>query len=113
MSRTILALVLLATIAKAHQQPTTLVDLDIRDDFVAMTLHVPLPELELAFGHNVQDRPEQTVAAWEPAFRDYLIAHIHPVTTAGQPWTVNVDNLTIDKAEQTQSGPYQEVSVHL
>jgi hypothetical protein len=113
MIRTILALLALATFASAHQQPTTLVDLDVLGDRVAMTLHIPLPELELAFGHNVQDRPEQTVAQWEAPFRDYLLAHIHPTTPAGQAWTVQVVDLTIEKAEQTQSGPYQEVSVRL
>ena len=97
----------------AHQQPTTLVVLDIASDQVAMTLHVPLPELELAFGHRVTQRPEQTIAAWTAPLQQYLAGHIHPVTHAGQPWSVQVLDMTVGKAEQTQSGPFQEVLVHL
>lgn len=97
----------------AHQQPTTLVVLDVGSEHVAMNLHVPLSELELAFGHDVTQRPEQTITVWGPAFRQYLSDHIHPVTDAGQPWSVQVLDMLVGSAEQTQSGPFQEVFAHL
>ncbi len=97
----------------AHQQPTTLVVLDIAADHVAMNLHVPLSELELAFGHDVTQHPEKTIQVWEPPFRRYLIDHIRPVTAAGQSWSVQVLHMTVGSAAQTQSGPFQEVFVHL
>ena len=104
---------LIAPIVHAHQQPTTLVELDIGADRVSMNLHVPLSELELAFGHDVTQRPEQTIKAWGTPLREYLTGHIHPVTAAGKPWTVTVLGATVGHAEQTQSGPFQEVLVHL
>ncbi len=105
--------VLLAPLVCAHQQPTTLALLDIGSGQVDMNLHVPLTELQLAFGHDVTRRPEQTIAVWGAPFRAYLIDHIHPVTDTGRPWSVRVLDLTVDHAEQTQSGPFQEVLVRL
>jgi len=98
--------------AEAHLQPTTLVALEIGQDRVAMNLHIPLNELELAFGHDVTQRPEQTMAAWEAPFREYLTQHIRPVTPAGKPWTVQVLEMKVERAEQIRSGPFQEVTVH-
>ncbi len=99
--------------AYAHQQPTTLVALTVGADRVSMKLHVPLPELELAFGNKVTQSPEQTITTWGPAFQQYLAEHIHPVTVTGQPWSVQVQDIAIGRAEQTQSGPFQEVTANL
>ena len=96
----------------AHQQPTSIVLLDVKPDRVAMELQVPLSELELAFGHDVTAEPERLVERWRPDLTDYLLAHIHPATGA-QDWTVAVNEMAIGKAEQTQSGSYQEIIVRL
>ena len=104
---------LIAQVICAHQQPTTLIVLDIGSDHVSMNLHVPLTELELAFGHDVTQRPEQTIAVWKAPLRDYLTGHIHPVNTAGQPWSVQVRDMTVGSAEQAQGIPFQEVLVRL
>lgn len=100
-------------LAYAHQQPTTLGQLDIGSDHVVLNLHVPLNELELAFGHDVTTNPEQTIASWGPPLRQYLIGDVRPVTPAGQPWSVQVTTMSVGAAEQTQSGPFQEVFVRL
>ena len=113
LTRQLILATFIAQSAYAHQQPTTLVMLDIGSDRVAMNLHLPLNELELAFGHNVTQRPTQTISLWESPLREYLIGHIHPVTAAGQPWPVQVLDMTVGSAEQTQSGPFQELIVRL
>jgi hypothetical protein len=87
--------------------------LDVDSSTVRMRLHVPLPELELAFGHNVTQQPEQSLTRWEAALRQYLLVHIHPETLDGRPWDVQVFDMTVEKAEQTQSGPFQEVTIRL
>lgn len=109
----LLLLILTAPFTYAHQQPTTLVVLDVGSDRVSMNLHVPLNELELAFGHDVTQRPETGITRWAPAFRQYLISHIHPGTPTGQSWSVQVLDMTVGNAEQTQSGPFQEVLVRV
>jgi hypothetical protein len=99
--------------ASAHEQPTTLVVLDVAPDKVAMTLHVPLNELELAFGHEVSVNPEALLEGWQAPFQEYLLAHIHPLTEGRQAWSVAVLDLQVQKAEQVQSGPFQEILVRL
>lgn len=97
----------------AHQQPTTLVVIDISPKTVAMNLHVPLSELELAFGHDVTKAPETSLASWKSQCSEYLSAHIQVATGKAQRWSVEVGEMKIEKAEQTQSGSFQEVTVHL
>ena len=97
----------------AHLQPTTLIALDIAQDHVAMSVHIPLSELELAFGHDVSRNPEQRMPEWEAPFRAYLVRHIRPLTPAGKPWTVQVLDMKAERAEQTRSGPFQEVTVQI
>ncbi|MCB1022516.1 MAG: HupE/UreJ family protein [Bryobacterales bacterium] len=78
-----------------------------------MTLHVPLSELELAFGHQVTDHAQQNLPSWGPDFRAYLVAHIRPRSASGLPWTVRVADMRVADAEQIQSGPFQEILVRL
>src|ERR1700690_158251 len=75
----ILCVFSLAQIANAHQQPTTLAVLNIDSQRVELKLHVPLSELELAFGHHVTERPQETMPLWTEPLRQYLIEHIRPV----------------------------------
>lgn len=111
--RTLLLLIALCLPALAHQQPTTLAQLDVQDRHVALTLHVPLSELELAFGHDVTTNPEATIPRWDNAFRLYLTTHIHPHSATGQPWSVEVLETKVQRAEQTQTGVFQEVLAEL
>lgn len=108
----ILAFGIFASPLFAHQQPTTIVLLDIKPDKVAMELQIPLAELELAFGNDVAKNTETLPERLRPQLTDYLLSHIKPVS-AGKSWTVEIINLKVEKAEQTQSGPYQEITAQL
>ncbi|HEY8933762.1 MAG TPA: HupE/UreJ family protein [Cyclobacteriaceae bacterium] len=97
----------------AHQTPSTIVLLDIKPEGVAIELQLPLGELELAFGHDVSKNTKTLVERLGPQLKEYLMAHIHPMTAKDQPWLVEVNDMTVGKSEQTASGPYQEITVHL
>jgi hypothetical protein len=96
--------------ADAHPQPATLITLDIADDHVAAELHVPLPELELAFGHEVTKQP---LRGWDAAFRDYVLAHFRPATPGGERWSAVIGETRVTNAEQNQAGSFQEAIVNL
>lgn len=96
----------------AHQSPTTLVFLDVKPESVAMELQMPLGELELAFGHDITQNTETLVTRLRPELQEYLTNHIRP-TTRNQPWSVTFAEMQVGAAEQTQSGPYQEITAHL
>lgn len=97
----------------AHQTPSTIVLLDVNPKTVLVELQLPLGELELAFGHEITKDPNYLIEKYGSQLKEYLLAHIHPMTAKHQPWLVEVTNMTVGKAEQTVSGPYQEITVSL
>jgi hypothetical protein len=97
----------------AHQTPSTIVLLDVNPKTVSVELQLPLGELELAFGHEITKDPNHLIEKFGSQLKEYLLAHIHPMTTKDKPWLVEVTNMTVGKAEQTQSGPYQEITIQL
>ena len=97
----------------AHPMPNSLVVLDLQPGGVAAELQLPLSELEPAFGHDLAQHPAGAVARFGPALRAYLAQHVRPVSPDGRPWTVRVGELQVHAAEQTATGPYQELTAHL
>jgi hypothetical protein len=106
-------LLLMPQTSYGHQQPTTIVVLDVRPGGVGMELQVPLSELELAFGHSVSTNPTDLLDRLGASLSTYLVSHIHPAALDGRPWSVSVANMMVGQAEQTQSGPYQEITFRL
>lgn len=79
-----------------------------------MELQLPLPELELAFGHAITQDPSTLMERLGPQLKEYLKAHIHPYVTKSNPWLVDITNMRMDKGVQEASGPpYWELVVHL
>jgi hypothetical protein len=98
----------------AHPSPNSIVLIDVRADRVAMELQLPVPELELAFGHGIINDPETLIERWEPQLKEYLQAHIHAYVTEGNPWQVKIESLKMDKGKYIESDvTYWEVIVHV
>ncbi|MDQ3798842.1 MAG: HupE/UreJ family protein, partial [Acidobacteriota bacterium] len=87
--------------------------LDITPKKVGMELEIPLSELELAVGHNLTESPEESIKNFEPQLKEYLLSHIRPVSENSQPWSIEITKIKVEKAEQTQSGTFQEIRVNL
>ncbi|MEV6343015.1 HupE/UreJ family protein [Actinoplanes sp. NPDC051851] len=96
------ALLLGASPASAHPMPHSVVLLDVHETSVTAELEIPLGDLTAA--SKIDD-----VTGQEDALRAYLTAHIKPVTTDGRPWSVSVGDISVTEAEQTSTGPYQEL----
>jgi hypothetical protein len=100
--------------AAAHQAPYTIVLLDVNPGSVAAELQLPLPELELSFGHDITKDPEHLVEMLGPQLKEYLLAHIHPYVNREEPWKVEVSDMRVDKGVLEVSGPpFYELVVHL
>jgi hypothetical protein len=95
------ALLLGAPPAAAHPMPHSVVLLDVHETSVTAELELPLDDLSRASGLTATSAPD--------TLRGYLTAHIKPVSPGGQAWTVNVGDLSVSRAEQTSTGPYQEI----
>jgi hypothetical protein len=103
----------MAVSAWGHPQPTTLGTLSVMPEQVQMKLHVPLNELELAFGHGVEKRPEQLVGALRGSFEEYLRGHIHVVTPGYAPWAIEMKGMELAEAENREYGKYREVTAEM
>lgn len=118
--RLLLILLLAATLlglpqprALAHPMPNSVMVLDLHPGGVAAEVQLPLSELRPAFGQDVLARPETLVADFGPALRAYLAQHTRPLSPDGRPWTVRVGEMRVQAAEQTATGPYQELTARL
>jgi len=107
-----IALVVGATPASAHPMPRSVVQLDVLDDVVEAQLQLPVDDLGRATGLDLATVPEQAVVDDAQQLRDYLTEHVRP-TSDGQAWTVEVGDLSVSEAEQTSTGPYQELTAEL
>ncbi|WP_045741726.1 HupE/UreJ family protein [Actinoplanes rectilineatus] len=94
------ALLFGASPAAAHPMPHTVVLLDVHETSVTAHLEIPLSDLTLASG-------------LDGGFGPYLSEHIKPATPDGTPWTVTVGETTVGEAEQTSTGPYQELDAEV
>ena len=97
----------------AHPMPNSMVLLDIQPNGVAAELQLPLSELQLAFGQDVTSNPETLIKRLGAQLKAYLLQHIHPVSHDNRPWKVEVQNMQVQPVEESASGPYQELTVHL
>ncbi|MCI1186724.1 HupE/UreJ family protein [Hymenobacter sp. DH14] len=99
--------------AQAHPMPNSVVLLDLHPTGVGAELQLPLGELQAAFGHDVAQHPETLVARLGPELRAYLAQHVRSSSPNGRPWAVAVRDLHVHAAEQTATGPYQELTARL
>jgi HupE / UreJ protein len=105
----LVALALLQGLALAHPMPSSVLLLDVHEQNVGAELQVPLSQLGLALKENMLGEPESVLAEYRAELESYLVEHIHPLTPAGEPWKVTVEDLMVKAAEQTSTGPYQEL----
>ncbi|MFC4072131.1 HupE/UreJ family protein [Actinoplanes subglobosus] len=93
--------------AAAHPMPHSVVVLDVHEASVTASLELPVGDLATGAGFAV-DLPARA-----DALRDYLAGHFRPAGADGRAWTVTVGDPELTRAEQTSTGPYQEVRVEI
>ncbi len=98
-------LLLYAAVAGAHSMYQTAVLLDFDGNRVGAELQLPVDRLSISFKQTVD---ASHFAVESDALRNYVLAHVHPVTEDGRPFTVQF----LDQSIQTVEGaPY--LVVHL
>jgi hypothetical protein len=97
----------------AHPMPNSVILLDIKTNQVNAELQLPLNELELAFGNDVNYNSDHLIERLGPQLNAYLLKHIHTVSAEGKAWTVDILSMSVIPVESSQSGPYKELKVLL
>ncbi|MFI1049699.1 HupE/UreJ family protein [Streptomyces griseoruber] len=103
-------LLLGASPAAAHPMPHSMVELDVYQASVRARLELPTDDFSRASGIDLSDTTQATLSKRAKAIRAYLGKHIHPATTEGRAWQVNVGDLSLSSTEQTSTGPYRELT---
>jgi hypothetical protein len=104
---------LVAFDALGHPMPNSVVLLDVTENQVRAELQLPLSELELAFGHEVNRNSDGLTARLGPELKSYLLQHIHLFSPGGKMWKVSVDHMLVQPVQDSPSGPYKELTVFL
>ncbi|MFT4305461.1 MAG: HupE/UreJ family protein [Microbacterium sp.] len=100
-----------APAAQAHPMPYSVVTLDVHDDSVDATLELPFDDLRLATGFTIDS--DSVLGSERDALEAYVLQHVNPTSDDGAAWTVEVADISTSDAEQTYTGVYQELIVHL
>ena len=91
--------------ASAHSMYQSAVLLDFRGNTVQAELQLPLDRLSISFRQTVN---ETHFAAERSELQSYALAHVHPVTADGRPFSVQFVSMRIETVE---NAPY--LVVHL
>ncbi|PWJ59318.1 HupE/UreJ protein [Dyadobacter jejuensis] len=106
--------VLVVTQGYAHQSPTTMAVMDISPRLLALELQLPLSELSLAMGQNLEESPETLLQTKKEELETYVLKHVHAYVDPKQPWRVSITDMHLDQEKDAISGrPIRELNVSL
>lgn len=95
--------------AAAHQLPRSSVLLDFRSDGIDAELHLPVDRLQVALRHDPAVgvggaflKPDAMLGSDRARINAYILGHLHPTTTDGRPWSVQIDALRLEPAGSGQ-----------
>ncbi|MEK7780733.1 MAG: HupE/UreJ family protein, partial [Verrucomicrobiota bacterium] len=92
--------------ALAHTAPGSAVQLDFHRDGVMAELILPLEELQVSFKQPLLTETNLILTRHETALKEYIAAHINPVSPSGGKWTVTVQML----ATQLKTPPFDLIA---
>lgn len=95
--------------AFAHPMPNSLVLLNIQDDKVEMQLQLPVQELELAYGKNLQNINQQYINDHHTELSSYILSHTVIYSKDKELWNVSVTNIKLDSIQSELNGVYKEL----
>jgi len=96
----------------AHPSPNSLIFLDISPGHVVMETQIPLPELALVLGDDIQQSPEAMPVLYDADLRSYLMTHVRAYADRGRLWQIEITGMRMDKGTYADSNiPYWELVV--
>lgn len=103
--------------AAAHPMPDSRVMLDINRDNIDISLHIPLVELEVAYGKTLSQDPDSSIVCYHDDLAAYFARHIAAVSPDGRAWRVEVKDVErgVDQTPPfwLQATPFVDAHVRL
>lgn len=109
----LLGLLLTSAGAISHPMPNSILLMDVRQDGIVAELQLPLGELQLALNRDVTSNSSTLVQRMGAELKSYVLSHIHAAAEDGRAWTLSIRDMQVNRAEQTDSGPYNELTMNL
>lgn len=81
-----------------HPSPNSQLFLDINSGRVILSAYLPLPELALVLGTEIEKSPETVAEQYGDKIRKYMMAHIHAYANIENPWKIFNREVKMDKA---------------
>jgi len=100
-------------LVQAHPMPTSKVLLTVHPHRLEAELHLPLSELQPAFGHAVGDSAAAVLPHYGPALRQYLARHVRVQSPDGRYWALHIGRLAVQHQQNPLNGPYDELLAYL
>lgn len=102
------------SLVAAHPMPNSVMLLDVNSKYASCELQLPLKELQFAVPFDVTHDPDRLIEQQQrTALSKYITDHFWTHGTNGDHWTITVEDMFVDKAEQTATGGYQELNIRL
>ncbi|AYB29994.1 HupE/UreJ family protein [Chryseolinea soli] len=96
----------------AHPSPNSILLLDVSSDRVVLEAHIPLPELALVLGDEIQRTPDVLTERFSSVLHAYFLEHVHAYVDKNHPWGVAIKQMSMDKGRYIDSNiSYYEVVV--
>lgn len=96
----------------AHPSPNSILLLDVSSSRVLLEAYIPLPELALVLGDEIQRTPEVLAERFSSVLHTYFLEHVHAYVDKTHPWQVAIKKMSMDKGKYIDSNiPYYEVVV--
>lgn len=96
--------------ASAHVLPTSIVQLNVREDVIDATAKIPLDDLEAASGIDLGDESAESIAAHSNEISAYLLSHFAPTSDSGEKWAIALGQFNVAQAgNASTTGMYQEL----
>jgi len=96
-----------------NPSPDSQLFLDVTTGKVVVEAYIPVPELALVLGEDIQRSPETLADRYAPQLWLYMMKHIQAYSNKKHPWNITIENIRMAK-EETYTGttvPYWELVV--
>ncbi|WP_170154667.1 HupE/UreJ family protein [Mangrovibacterium diazotrophicum] len=97
----------------SHPMPNSLVLIDMHSNGVGLELQLPLVELKLAVGGQIDTNTDDWAEKSKTELKAYILKHLHPSGLNNEDWNVAITDLQVTPPAQGDQNQYQELTVHL
>ena len=95
----------------SHPMPNSVLLFDVKSDKIYCEIQLPLKELQLAIPFDVTNNLNDLLKNHREELYSYVLKHFSIEGKDQEKWNIFIDEMKLEKAEQTATGVYQELII--